>query len=199
MRWVRNLKWILLGLVLLLIGYLAYNSFRTAEPKNQVLLNVAEDAKELVRLTTLEGERVVPIEYSEGGIGAFGVGYYKVRISFDIEAMETLVRNDTLWVSMPQPQVTILEHEELGFEVVDVWGKDLINRLKGARLTAEQENRMKTKAMSDLRNELYRDGSVQRAKDQAVEMLHSMLGIVPGTVIISSERPPFDPPKRKLD
>lgn len=182
-------RWVLLVLLLIPIGYWAYNSWRTAEPKNQVLLNVAEDAKELVRLTTLEDERVVAIEYDESGVGAFGVGHYRVRISFDIEAMETEVSEDTLWVRVPQPQVTILEHEERGFEVVDVWGNDILNRLKGPSLSAEQENRMKAQAMSKLRSELYQDGSVQRAKDQAVEMLHSMLGIVPGVVIIEENAP----------
>lgn len=150
----------------------------------EIYLSVASELKEIVRLTTLEGERVVPIKYLDDGIGAFGIGHYRVRISFDIEQMPQMVHHDTLYVVLPEPEVQILEHEEFGFTVYDVWGENIATRLIGAHLSTAAENEMKRRAMAQLRRELQSDGSIVRAKSQAIESLHKLFGIIPGTVVI---------------
>lgn len=150
----------------------------------EIYLSVASELKEIVRLTTLEGERVVPIKYLDDGIGAFGIGHYRVRISFDIEQMPQMVHHDTLYVVLPEPEVQILEHEEFGFTVYDVWGDNIATRLIGAHLSTAAENEMKRRAMAQLRRELQSDGSIVRAKSQAIESLHKLFGIIPGTVVI---------------
>lgn len=150
----------------------------------EIYLSVASELKEIVRLTTLEGERVVPIKYLDDGIGAFGIGHYRVRISFDIEQMPQMVHHDTLYVVLPEPEVQILEHDEFGFTVYDVWGDNIATRLIGAHLSTAAENEMKRRAMAQLRRELQSDGSIVRAKSQAIESLHKLFGIIPGMVVI---------------
>ncbi|CCY10105.1 unknown [Porphyromonas sp. CAG:1061] len=43
---------------------------------------------------------------------------------------------------------------------------------------------MKRRAMRQLQSDLRQDGTTERAKAEARELLHKMFGIVPGTVIV---------------
>lgn len=176
--------YLIVAVLLLVSGALLYRYF-TAKPSDPtILLSASSDAKEIVRLTTLEGERIIPVTYKKGGVAAFGIGHYRTRISFDVEQMDQVVIGDTLYLRMPEPQIQILEDQQQGFRILDVWGENVLTRLQGARLSVEDENLMKAKAMKGLRSELQRDGSVERAKKQATDLILDMFSLIPGTVIL---------------
>lgn len=154
------------------------------EKEPEIYLSVATELREIVRLTTMEGERVVPIKYSNKGIGAFGIGHYRIRISFDIEQMQQMIQGDTIYLVLPDPEVQILEHEEYGFTIYDVWGENIATRLMGPKLSVTDENEMKRRAMNQLKRDIQNDGSIERAKTEAIELLHKLFDMIPGTVII---------------
>lgn len=183
----KKTKWLLALIIiiltaLLLIIYLPKR--QKAEKKPDIFLSVASDLREMVRLTTIEGERIVPIKYRGNGVSAFGIGHYRIRISFDIENMQQAVQGDTIYLLLPEPQVRILEHEDDGFTIYDEWGNNIATRIFGAKLSVTDENEMKRRAMRQLQNELRQDGTTERAKAEARELLHKMFGMVPGTVIV---------------
>lgn len=183
----KRTKWLL---ALIIIGVIAlllflFLSKRTkSEKQPEIFLSVANDLREMVRLTTIEGERIVPITYKGKGVSAFGIGHYRARISFDVENIQQAIQGDTIYLVLPEPQVQILEHEENGFTVYDVWGNNIATRIFGAKLSVADENEMKRKAMRQLQSDLRQDGTTERAKAEARELLHKMFGIVPGTVIV---------------
>ncbi|MDO5036391.1 MAG: DUF4230 domain-containing protein [Porphyromonas sp.] len=189
---IRNPKRVIAVLILLLaiplvvwLVRLASSSYRSEkEGTNKVFSQAVMDSRQLLRVTALEAVRSVPITREEKGVGVFALGYYRVRISYDVERLQYFISGDTLRLQLPPAEVSVLEHEEMGFEVLDVWGTDFWTRLKGARLSLSEENKLRVQAMQQLRAELYRDGTVERANEQAKQVLLDMLSLVPGTVII---------------
>lgn len=184
LKWI--LKWGIILVVVLVLVLLVVNHLTPPEQRNnnEIYPSVVRDIKELLRVTTLEGDRTVPVTLEENGVGAFAIGSYKVRISYDVEQLETYQMGDTLLVRLPQEEIKILENDQVGFRVIDVWGTTLWKRLSGPQLSLEQENRMRTMAADQLRKELARDGSVQKARTQAIHAVSDMLSLVPGTVLV---------------
>ncbi|MBR8763916.1 hypothetical protein IX335_001140 [Porphyromonas levii] len=191
--------YLILAAVLVLSGALLYRSCTAKPAENTILLSASSDAKEIVRLTALEGDQVVPVTFRKGGIGAFGIGYYRTRIYFDVEQMAHAIVGDTLYLRLPEPQVQILEEQQQGFHVLDVWGENILTRLQGPQLSVEDENQMKAKAIKTLRAQLLRDGSLDRAKTQATEMIHKMFSLIPGTVILLDYTDPLPEGDRPID
>lgn len=191
--------YLIIGALLLLLGALHYRSCTVRPSTSDILLTASEDAREMVRLTSLEGERIVPVTYKNGGIAAFGIGYYRTRITFDVGQMEHLIIGDTLYLRMPEPQIQILENQQQGFRILDVWGENILTRFQGAHLSLESENQMKEKAMKTLKSELLRDGSIERAKHQASDMILKMFTLIPGTVILLDTTDPFPRVDRPID
>lgn len=171
-----------LGLVLFLLNYLGKK--KEARTAYEVYPSLVTDIRELLRVTTLEGDRMIPVTLEEDGVGAFALGNYKVRISYDVERLETYQMGDTLLVRLPEEDVAIFENDRVGFRVFDVWGTSFWTRLSGVKLSIEQENRMRKMATEQLKKELHRDGSIKKARSQAIEAVGDMLSILPGTVIV---------------
>lgn len=182
---------IVLGVVFIAIGIMVYYQLKQKEDQHNYLVAMATDAKSLVRVSTIEGERTVPVSYRHNGKAAFGIGHYRVRIGFDIEQMPYAISDDTLFLRLPAPQVQILEHEDYGFRVLDVWGEDFITRLMGQGLTVEEENAMKRQAIATLHKELREEGQLERAKQEVTDLLLNMYSVIPGIVIILDEDDPL--------
>ena len=97
---------------------------------------------------------------------------------------------DTLFVRLPQPEVAILEDETRGFVLVDVWSRDLGTNFIGPRLSTQQENAMRLRAVEEARRRVSSAENLSRARSEAGAVLADMLSIVPGTVIVYTS--PFD-------
>ena len=198
-----NKRILKLGVGVIVLFVVALSAFfivkhRTTGHQNSeaVYASMIKDIKELIRVTTLEGDRMIPVTLEDKGVGAFALGSYKVRISYNVEALETYQLGDTLLVRLPREEVTILENDRVGFRVIDVWGTTVWSRLRGVTLTLEQENRMREIAKSRLRKDLQRDGSIQEARNNAIHAVSDMLSVVPGTVIVlepAATRPGLPP------
>lgn len=184
---------VLIGLALLIIGgVLVLRGERTKERTRLSHLydTVITDITDVLRVTVLESEEVVPVTYRTGRTEAFGVGHYRTRIYFDVEQLAAVQHGDTLFVRLPQPEVAILEDETRGFVLVDVWSRDWGTNLIGPRLSTQEENAMRLKAVEEARRRVSSAENLSRARSEAGAVLADMLSIVPGTVIVYTS--PFD-------
>lgn len=179
--------------IALLLWLLQSLSGREERSSNRLLYSAVTDIRSIVRVTSMEGVRSVPVEYSEDGIGAFGVGTYRFRISYDVEKLESYIQGDTLVVRLPREQVTILEDETAGFKVLDIWGTNVLKRLSGPKLTIQAENKMRSKAMAQVRSDLNNEGVPAKARSHAISLIGEMLSLVPGTVIVIDADAPLPP------
>lgn len=184
---------VLVGLALLVIGGVLI--LRGERAKERTRLShlydtVITDITDVLRVTVLESEEVVPVTYRTGRTEAFGVGHYRTRIYFDVEQLAAVQHGDTLFVRLPHPEVAILEDETRGFVLVDVWSRDLGTNLIGPRLSTQQENAMRLKAVEEVRRRVSSAENLSRARSEAAAVLADMLSIVPGTVIVYTS--PFD-------
>lgn len=184
---------VLIGLALLILGVILV--LRGERAKERTRLShlydtVITDITDVLRVTVLESEEVVPVTYRTGRTEAFGVGHYRTRIYFDVEQLAAVQHGDTLFVRLPQPEVAILEDETRGFVLVDVWSRDLGTNLIGPRLSTQEENAMRLKAVEEARRRVSSAENLSRARSEAGAVLADMLSIVPGTVIVYTS--PFD-------
>ena len=181
-----GLALLILGVVLVLRGVRAKERTRLSHLYDTVITDITD----VLRVTVLESEEVVPVTYRTGRTEAFGVGHYRTRIYFDVEQLAAVQHGDTLFVRLPQPEVAILEDETRGFVLVDVWSRDLGTNLIGPRLSTQEENAMRLKAVEEARRRVSSAENLSRARSEAGAVLADMLSIVPGTVIVYTS--PFD-------
>lgn len=181
-----GLALLILGVVLVLRGERAKERTRLSHLYDTVITDITD----VLRVTVLESEEVVPVTYRTGRTEAFGVGHYRTRIYFDVEQLAAVQHRDTLFVRLPQPEVAILEDETRGFVLVDVWSRDLGTNLIGPRLSTQEENAMRLKAVEEARRRVSSAENLSRARSEAGAVLADMLSIVPGTVIVYTS--PFD-------
>lgn len=184
---------VLIGLALLIIGGVLVLRGQRAKERTRLSHlydTVITDITDVLRVTVLESEEVVPVTYRTGRTEAFGVGHYRTRIYFDVEQLAAVQHGDTLFVRLPQPEVAILEDETRGFVLVDVWSRDLGTNLIGPRLSTQEENAMRLKAVEEARRRVSSAENLSRARSEAGAVLADMLSIVPGTVIVYTS--PFD-------
>lgn len=178
---------LIIGAVLILRGERAKERTRLSHLYDTVITDITD----VLRVTVLESEEVVPVRYRTGQTEAFGVGHYRTRIYFDVERLAAVQLGDTLFVRLPQPEVAVLEDETRGFVLVDVWSRDFGTNLIGPHLSTKQENEMRLKAVEEARRRVSSAENLSRARSEAAAVLTDMLSLVPGTVVVYTS--PFDP------
>lgn len=192
-----------LGIIALVAAFLLIYVFLGTPGKKQdtegEMLSAVRSVREVLRVTSVEGTRVVPVTYKgRNGTNAFAVGHYRYRISYDIDSVKSYRSGDSLLiVRLPQETVRILEDEKEGFRVLDVWGTGFLGNLFGTSLKTEDENKMKQMATNRLRQLLETDGTISKARDAALSTVGEMfaLSVIGGRVIVL---PPLDP-GQKID
>ena len=188
---------VMIGVFALWIVATVWNGYRKRSEKEdpaRQMITAVIGVRDVLRVTTLEGERAVPVTYNgANGTNAFGVGTYRYRISYDIDSLKSYRSGDSLLlIRLPKETVRILEDESEGFRVLDVWGAGFLQRLFGTALTTEDENRMKQMATNRLLQVLETDGTVSKAREKAVATVSEMfsLSVIGGRVVVL---PPLEP------
>ncbi len=115
----------------------------------------------------------------------FGIWKLNGRILFDVEGIpaqlavaDTAAPGDTLRIRLPKERVELLESTAPdAWRVVDTYSLKLFGT---DRLTPEEENLVKRRALERTRRGLYKDGTVERARREASATLTRMLTPVAG-------------------
>ena len=188
---------VMIGVLALWIVAAVWNGCRKrseAEDPTRKMIASVLGVRDVLRVTTVEGERAVPVTYNGAdGTNAFGVGTYRYRISYDIDSLRSYRSGDSLLlIRLPKETVRILEDESEGFRILDVWGAGFLRRLLGTALTTEHENRMKQMATNRLLQILETDGTISKAREEAIETVGELfsLSVIGGRVVVL---PPLDP------
>lgn len=186
--------YLVVALLLIVLGAIVANRCSSKNEKQGEALTVKkEEIKRMVRLTSMHLVRETELKAEVENTNIFAIGTYNIYIDFDIEEMPMTVVGDTLYTSLPVEKVRILEVPGEGFKVIDMWGKNFMGRLMGPKLSATDENKLRTQMMIKLQRKIYNDGTIRRARSEAMDRLTELLSLAPGTVIITDPTPDGDP------
>lgn len=119
----------------------------------------------------------------------FGIWKLNGRILFDVEGLpgqiavaDATASTDTIYVRLPKERVELLESTAPGaWRVVDTYSLRLFGN---DRLTPGEENAVKRKALARVRNGLYKDGTVDRARREASGTLTRLLTPLAGRPVV---------------
>lgn len=157
----------------------------TLEPARQV------DLRALAALCSMEIYREETVVDTINGKVIFGIWKLNGRVLFDLEGLPAViavsdsVAADTLRIRLPRERVELLEATlPESWRVVDTYSL----RLFGSdRLTPEEENLVKKKALARTRQGLYSDGTVERARKEAALSISSLLSPIVGRPVVVSQ------------
>lgn len=179
MALARNIKITIAVLVLILSGVAAawiYVGWKSSPEPDRTEIRKArvEDLRAAIELCTIEFYEDLPVAGEKGHNHIFAKMAVQGNISFDLDSIHNYFSGDTLIVELPEEIIEIKESTEPGaYSVVDEWN----DRLFGSnRMPTDAENKLKLIAKENFRKKLYKDGTVRRARAEAVETLTGLLG-----------------------
>lgn len=130
------------------------------------------DLRQLAELCTVDIYSEVPVLDTINSKVLFGIQKQRGSVSFDLEKLQVNADGDTVRVTLSPEIVELYESTDSNsWEVVDT--KSL--RLLGSgRLTAEEDNMVKSHIKAKSIRELYRNGTIKRARAEACVNLRDM-------------------------
>lgn len=164
------------------------------KPKNEVSVTKASvnGIETMVRLCTVDIYNEVPMRDTVNNKVVFAVQKQTGSISFDLEGLQTDDTGDTIRVTLPREIIELREStDDNAWRVIDT--KNL--RWFGSdRLTDNEENIVKTRIRDKAVSQLYANGTVSRARREAVAQLKAMLqNIYRQPVVVSDPTPQGNP------
>ncbi len=150
--------------------------FRKKGPEIEVSRGRIHDIKTYVRLCSVEVYSEVPVLDTINNKVIFAIQKQNASISFDVENLRLDTVADTLRLDLPKEIIEVYESTEpRSWEVIDTKNISTLGFLKSSRLTAEEENAVKSRIPQRTIRRLYSDGTVARARREAADNLSDLL------------------------
>lgn len=131
--------------------------------------------KTMVRLSSVEIYREVPVVDTVNSKVICAIQKQRGSISFDIEKLRIDSVGDTLIITLPREIIDIYEATDPNsWQVVDTKAIGNLSMIQSGKLTNYEENIVKSRLNAKAKRELYRDGTVQRARTEATANLRSL-------------------------
>lgn len=131
--------------------------------------------KTMVRLSSVEIYREVPVVDTVNSKVICAIQKQRGSISFDIEKLRIDSVGDTLIITLPREIIDIYEATDPNsWQVVDTKAIGNLSMIQSGKLTNYEENIVKSRLKAKAKRELYRDGTVQRARTEATANLRSL-------------------------
>nr|QIM10872.1 hypothetical protein Muribac1_0810 [uncultured Muribaculaceae bacterium] len=147
-----------------------------------------KDITPMVRLLSTEFYEDVPLKASVGPRHFFGKMTVTGSIGFDLENVSQDMNGDTIIVALPREIITIRESTDPdSYRVIDTWTDKLFG---SSNFTTAEVNQIKTKIIDSYRRKLYAEGTVTKARKEAVENLRRMLETVTRRPVIVTDPSP---------
>lgn len=142
------------------------------------------DIRDMVQLCSLEFVREMPVHDSIGTKHIFACRRIEGQIRFDIDSLPVDVGQDTIRVVLPEETVIVRESTLPGsYEIIDVWNTSMFGN---RNISNAEENFLKKRHDAGVVRELYGDGTVARAREEAARNLERMLsGLYSRPAIVS--------------
>ncbi len=121
----------------------------------------------------------------------FAVQKQSGSISFDVENLNVDDSGDTIRIQLPREIVNLYEStDKNAWQVMDTKAIGPMAIFRSNKLTVEEENRVKAKLKAKSISRLYNNGTVRKARKDAVENLTRLMeGLYQKTVIVSDPTP----------
>lgn len=145
--------------------------------------------KTMVRLSSVEIYREVPVVDTVNSKVICAIQKQRGSISFDIEKLRIDSVGDTLIITLPREIIDIYEATDPNsWQVVDTKAIGNLSMIQSGKLTNYEENIVKSRLNAKAKRELYRDGTVQRARTEATANLRSLAEKLYRKPVIVKER-----------
>lgn len=132
------------------------------------------DVKQMAELCSVDIYSEVPVLDTINGKVLFGIQKQRGTISFDLEKMQVDATGDTVRVVLSPEIVRLYESTDSNaWEVIDTKS---LKPFHSGKFTAEEDNLVKTHIQAKSIRELYRNGTVGRARAEARENLEGIYG-----------------------
>lgn len=160
--------------LLVAAGIYVVHKVKTSGPEKtyEVAEGKVTDLRQLAELCTVDIYSEVPVLDTINSKVLFGIQKQRGSVSFDLEKLQVNADGDTVRVTLSPEIVELYESTDSNsWEVVDT--KSL--RLLGSgRLTAEEDNMVKSHIKAKSIRALYRNGTIKRARAEACVNLRDM-------------------------
>lgn len=199
MKIISRIRNILITLLLLgAAGGILYLRLRPKEKKEEIRIEEARvvDLRPIAELCTMEIYREVMVEDTINRKVIYGIQKQQGSITFDLESLPASVKvarstadslaTDTLRLRLPKETVSILESTDAdSWKVIDTKSLSLFG---SSKMTSDEENRAKRKAIERTRRSLYHDGTVERARREAASTLREMAERLTGRPVVVEDK-----------
>ncbi|MDE6271898.1 MAG: hypothetical protein K2M31_02695 [Muribaculaceae bacterium] len=197
MKTLRN--YIILILIICAAGAGIYLWLRSRLPEPQEKITIEEgkivDLRPIADLCAMQIYRETFVSDTINNRVIYGIQKQQARISFDIEDFPAQVKaavlpgdsvaGDTLRLKLPKEKVEVFESTEPNsWRVIDTKSLRLF---ESSKMTQAEENMAKRHAIERTRKNLYKDGSVIRARHEAAVTLTRMASAMTGRPVIVVE------------
>lgn len=160
--------------LLVAAGIYVVHKVRTSGPEKtyEVAEGKVTDLRQLAELCTVDIYSEVPVLDTINSKVLFGIQKQRGSVSFDLEKLQVNAEGDTVRVTLSPEIVELYESTDSNsWEVVDTKSLKLLGR---GRLTADEDNMVKRHIKAKSIRELYRNGTIKRARAEACVNLREM-------------------------
>lgn len=164
--------------VICLFALLKLSGGRTAHADSEVTVS---EIKQIARLNTVQAEEDFVFIDTIGNIGVVYVTTANININFDVDSLKFNESNDTLFVKMPQPSVSIHQTKE---EFVTAFYTDSKVKLWSPDITPELSAEFHKNMEKKLFKKVCQGNLVKRASDNAKSNMKSLFSAFQKTIII---------------
>ncbi len=172
-KWMLQIKLTLLLVAVAALGGAAYWFFAIRnKPKIEVSAGKIDRIQTMVRLSSMDIYNEVPVVDTINNKVICAVQKQRGSISFDIERLQVDTVGDTVRIVLPKEIVELYESTEPdAWTVIDTKAVGPMAFLHSGKLSAGEENAIKRRIAAKSRRELYRNGTVKRARTEAAQNL----------------------------
>lgn len=178
---------ILLGIIACIVIFLIYFP-KASEAVIEVEKGKVSKIEDMAQLCTIDVYSEVPVLDTINNKVIFAVQKQQGSISFDMDAMSMDNEGDTLRVTLPPEIIDIKEStKENSWEVIDTKNMSLFG---SSNISDAEEKEVKAKLKDKAVKLLYENGTVERARKEAVDNLTTFLEVIYKKPVIVSDLHP---------
>ncbi len=190
---IKALKYLILLILAVAIAFLGWQLYRYFQRPEEieVLPTKPGDVKEMARLCSMEIYNEVSVLDTVNSKVMFAVQKQTGSITFDMEHLNVDDSGDTVRIILPREIVEVYESDEKNaWEVIDTKAIGPMAIIRSNKFTAAEENRVKSKLKAKAIRRLYSNGTVKKARKDAVENLTRLMeGVYRKPVVVTDPTP----------
>lgn len=161
-------------IIVVLLAILGIYHLKNGKKKIDVQPAKIERISTMVRLSSMDIYNEVPVVDTINNKVICAIQKQKGSISFDVEKLRIDSLGDTIRITLPHEIVELYESTEPNaWKVIDTKPIGPLALIQTGKLTNREENQVKARIAAKSKRELYRNGTVRRARTEAAANLRS--------------------------